>query len=356
MSRILLLIDHRQNRHLLAEWLTQHYQVIIPEADDALQDAFDLAIVDGPPLDRLWSQVRRRKQAEEPLFLPVLLLTSRQGVDLVTRHLWRAIDEVVLRPIEKVELQARVEILLRARRLSMVLQQRQSDLETFSYAMTHELRAPFRVIAGFAAELQTAGTLGDQEQHCLHRILEASSQAQELIAALHTFGRLGHEAVKLQPVSLGHVIESCLRHVQPARRMRKAQVTLQGDETLVRADPRLLKLALTNLLANALTFVAPGVSPHITIKSGVTRGVCRIEVTDNGIGITPENQSRLFSPFVRLHGVEEYPGIGLGLATVRKGVELMGGQVGVTSLPAAGSTFWIELSPVEGDDESLVDR
>ena len=356
MSRILLLIDHRQNRHLLAEWLTHHYQVMVSESDDALQDAFDLAIVDGPPLDRLWSQVQQRKQAEEPLFLPVLLLTSRQRVDLVTRHLWRAIDEVVLRPIEKVELQARVEILLRARRLSVALQQRQTDLETFSYAMTHELRAPFRVIAGFAEELQAATTLGDQEQHCLHRILEATSQAQGLIAALHTFGRLGHEAVKLQPVSLHHVIESCLRHVQPGRRMRKDRVTLQGEQVVVQADPRLLKLALINLLANGLTFVAPGVPPHLTIKAGVTGGVCRIEVTDNGIGITPEDQTRLFSPFVRLHGVEEYPGIGLGLATVRKAVELMGGHVGVTSLPGAGSTFWIELSHVEGEHENFVDR
>jgi signal transduction histidine kinase len=364
MSRILLLIDHRQNRHLLAEWLTQHYQVMVPESDDTLQDSFDLAIVDGPPLNRLWAQVQQRKQAEEPLFLPVLLLTSRQGVELATRHLWRAIDEVVLRPIEKVELQARVEILLRARRLSMALQQRQSDLETFSYAMTHELRAPFRVIAGFVEELQAATTLGDQEQHCLRRIFGAASQAQGLIAALHTFGRLGHEAVKLQTVSLHHVIESCLRHViesclrhvQSTRRMRQDQVILQGDQVMVHADPRLLKLALTNLVANALTFVAPGVPPLVTIKAGVTGSVCRIEVTDNGLGITPEDQSRLFSPFVRLHGVEEYPGIGLGLATVRKAVELMGGQVGVTSVPGAGSTFWIELSQVEGEDESLIDR
>lgn len=97
MSRILLLIDHRQNRHLLAEWLERNYQVVLSEADGALQKPFDLAILDGPALDRLWDQVQARKQLEEPLFLPVLLLTSRQGVDLATRHLWRTIDEVVLR-------------------------------------------------------------------------------------------------------------------------------------------------------------------------------------------------------------------------------------------------------------------
>jgi signal transduction histidine kinase len=356
MSRILLLIDHRQNRHLLAEWLTQHYQVVIPEADEALQELFDLAIVDGPPLDRLWSRVQKRKQAEEPLFLPVLLLTSRQGVDLVTRHLWRAIDEVVLRPIEKVELLARVEILLRARRLSVALRQRQTDLEAFSQAMTHELRAPLRVIAGFAEELQAAPTQDDQEQHCLRRILEATSQAQGLITALLAFGRLGYDEVRRQPVSLHHVIDSCLHHLQTEVQAWKDQITVQGDHVLLHADPRLLKLALTNLLANALTFVAPGVPPRVTLKAGVTGGVCRIEVMDNGIGIAPEDQDRLFNPFVRLHGVEEYPGIGLGLATVQKAVELMGGHVGVTSVPGAGSTFWIELSSVEGEYESIADR
>ena len=154
MSRILLLLDHRQNRRLLAEWLEQNHQVVMPETDRALQEAFDLAILDGLALDRLWEQVRARKQTEEPLFLPVLLLTSRQGVDLVTRHLWRTIDEVVLRPIEKVELQARAEVLLRARGLSVALQQRHADMEAFLRAMTHELRAPLRVITGFAEELQ----------------------------------------------------------------------------------------------------------------------------------------------------------------------------------------------------------
>jgi signal transduction histidine kinase len=87
--------------------------------------------------------------------------------------------------------------------------------------------------------------------------------------------------------------------------------------------------------------------------------VCRMEVADNGIGITLENQARLFSGLVRLHGVEEYPGVGSGLATVRKAVELMGGRVRVSSVPGVGSTFWIELSPAEGvakDDESFADR
>ncbi len=358
MSRILLLLDHRQNRRLLAEWLEQNHQVVIPESDRALQEAFDLAILDGPALDRLWGQVRARKQVEEPLFLPVLLLTSRHGVDLVTRHLWRTIDEVVLRPIEKVELQARVEILLRARRLSVALQRRHADMEAFLHAMTHELRAPLRVIKGFAEELQVTAPPSHEAQHCLSRITAAVSQAQDIITSLFNFGRLGHNAVRPRRISLHSVIASCLRQLQAETKAQDAQVDVHGDHVALQADSTLLKLVLTNLLENALRFVAPGVSPHVTMTSAVAQGVCRIEVTDNGIGIRPEDQVRLFTPFVRLHGVEEYPGIGLGLATVRKAIELMGGHVGVTSVPGAGSTFWIELSTMEEDEheENIADR
>jgi signal transduction histidine kinase len=358
MNRILMLVDHQQNRHLLAEWLERNYQVILSGSDAALQESFDLAILDGPPLDRLWGQVQARKHVEEPLFLPVLLLTSRQRVDLVTRHLWRTIDEVVLRPVEKVELHARVEILLRARRLSVALQQRHGDLEAFMHAITHELRAPLRVIKGFVEELENVSPPDDEAQHCLGRIRTEITQAQDLLVSLLSFARLGYDAVKWRQTVLHGVIASCLRHLQAEIQSQKAQVSVQGDHVVLQADPTLLKLVITNLLKNALSFVAPGVQPQVTVRSAVAQGVCRIEVTDNGIGISPEDQARLFTPFVRLHGVEEYPGIGLGLATVRKAIELMGGHVGVTSVPGGGSTFWLELSGMEGDehDTSTVNR
>jgi signal transduction histidine kinase len=102
-------------------------------------------------------------------------------------------------------------------------------------------------------------------------------------------------------------------------------------------------MALTNLLSNALKFVARGVRPEVTIYAAVVQEVSRIQIQDNGIGIDLRNQAHLFTPFEQLHGPEEYPGIGLGLATVRKAVEMMGGRVGVVSVPGQGSNFWIEL-------------
>ena len=106
----------------------------------------------------------------------------------------------------------------------------------------------------------------------------------------------------------------------------------------------LQEIALTNLLSNAIKFVADGVQPEITVSASVKQDLCRIEILDNGVGISQENQQRIFMPFVRIYSEREFPGIGLGLPSVRKAVELMGGRVGVESKPGRGSRFWIELA------------
>lgn len=129
MTRILLLLQHRENRNLLANWLSMRYQVIVPDSTQSLDHSFDLCILDGPSLHRLGAWVRARKEKEQPVFLPFLLVTSRQDLGVGTRYLWQSIDELIISPIEKTELQARIELLLRVRRLSLVLQQQNEELE-----------------------------------------------------------------------------------------------------------------------------------------------------------------------------------------------------------------------------------
>lgn len=119
MSRILLLLDHKENCRLLADVLAPHYDLIVPDPDSGLNEVFDLGVVDGRALDRLQQQVQARKQAELPAVLPFLLVTARHDVGMVTRHLWMSIDELILSPIEKVELLARVAGLMRTRQLSL---------------------------------------------------------------------------------------------------------------------------------------------------------------------------------------------------------------------------------------------
>jgi len=114
---------------------------------------------------------------------------------------------------------------------------------------------------------------------------------------------------------------------------------------VVMAEPTQLAQVFQNLISNAVKFTPPGTVPRITVSAEHTGGRCRFTVTDNGIGIDPEHRERIFGMFKRLHTREDYPGTGIGLALVKKIVELHGGQVGVTDPPdtAGGTRFWFTL-------------
>jgi sigma-B regulation protein RsbU (phosphoserine phosphatase) len=153
MNRILLLMAHKENRHLLTDWLATHYQVALPEPEQATEVPFDLCIIDGPVLDRLKQWVHAVKKAEQPVFLPFLLVTNRQGVGMATRHLWESIDEVIISPVEKAELHARVEILLRARQLSLqnaaLTRQLEAELARAGTVQAELLPREVPVLSGF---------------------------------------------------------------------------------------------------------------------------------------------------------------------------------------------------------------
>jgi signal transduction histidine kinase len=349
MNRILLLLDNKTNRALLSDWLRQHYEVMIPDNGTPLVVPFDLCLIDGPTLGQLWQEVHLRKAEDAPTFLPVVLITSQQEAELLTRHLWKTVDELIRVPIVKLELQARVEILLRTRQLSQELKLRNEELESFFHAMTHDVRAPLRAIKGFAQLLQEeeADLLRVQGRHDLERIQSAAAQMQEIVDGVIEFARVERAERQLQPVALDQLVQQCLQHLEQEVEQHQAMVVVDGELPLVQGNVVLLLLALTNLVSNALKFVAPGVRPMVTIRAATTRQVCRLEIEDNGIGIAPEDHSRLFRPFVQLHGVEVYEGVGLGLATVRKAVELMGGRIGIISRIGQGSVFWLELRAAE---------
>lgn len=136
MSQILIAVDHRENARLLAEYLEQYYTTIIPTSVKDLALPFDLGVFDGYALNRLWQQIQARKYAEQSLFLPILFVTPRQDIGMMTRQLWQSIDEIIFTPIEKAELFVRVEVLLRARQLSLELQGKNLNLQDEVQART----------------------------------------------------------------------------------------------------------------------------------------------------------------------------------------------------------------------------
>lgn len=144
MSRILLQLDHKENRRLLAEWLKADHQVVLL-AEEALDESFDLGILDGSALNRLWQRVQARKAREQSVFLPFLLVTPRRHIRVVRHRLWQCIDELITSPIEKAELKVRLETLLRARRFTLELKAVNAKLQESLHQLEEDEEAGWAI-------------------------------------------------------------------------------------------------------------------------------------------------------------------------------------------------------------------
>ncbi|MDQ7840923.1 MAG: ATP-binding protein [bacterium] len=224
-----------------------------------------------------------------------------------------------------------------------------ADLEAFGYSVAHDLRAPLRAIQGFGQALREdhAGRLDEKGQDYLRRIESAAEGLDRMIQDLLAYSRLGRLEMRLQPVDLGEVVGEVLAEMEEEIRGQEAEVRVEDPLPVIRGHRTVLTQVLVNLISNALKFVEAGTAPRVRLAAEPRDGRVRLWVEDNGIGIAPEHQERIFRVFERLHGSEAYSGTGIGLAIVRRGVERMGGRVGVESAGGQGSRFWIELPEVK---------
>ncbi len=224
------------------------------------------------------------------------------------------------------------------------------ELNAFAYSISHDLRAPLRAMEGYAEALKEdfGDHLGGNAQAYTERIIAAARRMNGLIDDLLAYSRLNQGEVGLQTTELSHLVGAVLDELGPQLREKNACVGVAEPLPLVRCNPTMLRQAITNLVANAAKFVAPGTEPHIRIHAEKRDGsLIRLWVEDNGIGVAGEHRDRIFRVFERLHGRETYPGSGIGLAIVRKSLERMGGSAGVESELGRGSRFWIELPRAE---------
>lgn len=250
------------------------------------------------------------------------------------------------------------------------LQQANEALEVFVYSASHDLRAPLRGIQGLAQVLlEDYGELFDSEgQLYAQRLVISAQEMSALLQDLLEYSRLSRAEINLQRVDLASILSTVLTQLQTELHSQHAQVRVEIPPIEVMTHRATLIQVVTNLVSNAIKFVPPDVQPQVKIwvehrgvgeeghqnlsenerKNGITSTAAvsakiRLWIEDNGIGIEPRHQEHIFQAFERLHGVETYPGTGMGLAIVRKGVERMGGRVGVESQLGEGSRFWIEL-------------
>ncbi len=221
-----------------------------------------------------------------------------------------------------------------------------AELDAFSATVAHDLRAPLRSMHGFAQALveDEGENLSDRGRDYTDRIRGAAHRMEALIADLLEYSRLSRSRLNLRDISLDSALQSALGQVSGAIEERGAEIDKRAPLGHARADRPALVQALANLLGNAVKFVPPDRTPKVTVFAEARDGRRRLWVEDNGIGIESRHRERVFLPFERLHGVESYPGTGVGLAVVQRILGRMDGECGFESEPGLGSRFWIELA------------
>jgi len=222
-------------------------------------------------------------------------------------------------------------------------------MEEFCYNIAHNLRAPVRAMQGFAHALleDYDQVLDEHGRDYTRRIHRAAANMDSLIRDLLSYGRLDHQDPTPRPLNVEKEVEKALTEFVPDIDHRKAEILVGNLDLQVLADESMLNEILLNFIGNALKFVHSVRRPRIQIWAEDRGAMVRITVRDNGIGISPDHQPRIFNAFERLHPQDDYPGTGIGLAIARKAAERMGGTVGVESEIGVGSCFWAELPRAE---------
>jgi signal transduction histidine kinase len=382
---ILVVDDEERNRVLMRAYLDASYEVV--EAADAAtaldilkRQRIDLVLLDVmmPAMDGFEACRLIKRRFPEP-YLPVVLLTALDEQQERNAGLEAGADDFLSKPVDRQELFFRVRTFVKLRkqdehirkqlqaltaqdrqirhqleeldRLARVrhqwaeeLERANKELEAFSYAVSHDLRAPLRTISGFSEALLTdqGDRLDDQGRAHLARVQSATARMSGLIEDLLDLSRISGWTLERQRVNIASIAQEVVAELR--RRDPDRRVTLDVDQELVaEADRRLLTIALENLLGNAWKFTARRAEAHIAVGRLLEAGELVCYVRDDGTGFDPARVDRLFQPFQRLHSQSEFEGTGIGLATVKRIISRHGGRIWAEAVHGEGATFYFTL-------------
>ena len=290
-------------------------------ADDYIAKSSDLEVL----LARVRAQLRRKQFEDENRNIREQLL--QKELEVVAANSARELAETRATFVEELE-------------------RKNSELEAFSYSVSHDLRAPLRSIDGFSQLLleDHAGKLDAKGQDYLRRVRESAPRMGELIDDLLLLSRVGRAELSRDQIDLSSIARAVfeeLKNKDPPR-----QITLcSEDQLLVEADSRLMRVAFDNLLGNAWKFTAKISEARIDVGLGQQEGGTVFFVRDNGAGFNMNYAENLFRPFQRLHSESDFPGTGIGLATVHRIIDRHGGRIWAEGAVGRGATFYFTIPP-----------
>lgn len=365
----LVILDARLHVHSANDAFYKTFKVTPRETENVLIYELDGCQWNIPQLRRLLEEIILRKSFFNNFEVThdfdrigrrTMLLDARRldGPSGEPERILLGIEDITERRKAEQAALAQAQLAARADQLEALVAERTarlkeviSELQYVSYAMVHDMRGPLRAMEGFAQCLESMFEESTPEERAnyLRRIGSAATRLDKLIQDALNYNKAVLQDTVLRPVDLSVLIRDLL-DTYPNLDPEKADIIVEGRLPVVIGNEALLTQCFSNLLGNAVKFVAPGERPRVRVwaesvsesaEAGSAPRFARISVEDHGIGIEKQAQARLFQMFQRL--TAGYEGTGMGLAIVRKLVDRMHGKIGADSEPGKGSRFWIEL-------------
>ena len=288
-------------------------------ADDFIQKSGEFEILKA----RLRTQIRRKQFEDEHR---------------------RIREELLHREMEALEARAAQKLAEAQVTLMAQLEHKNKELEAFSYSVSHDLRAPLRAIDGFSLALVEDNNeqLDESGQQHLAQVRSSAKRMGELIDDLLELSKISRADLRRESVNIGDLASDVLSTLQQNHPDRKISLNVQAD-LMIMADRRLMRVVLENLLGNAWKFTSKTPDAHITFTKELQAGIPVYFVRDNGAGFCMKYAEKLFNAFQRLHSEAEFPGIGVGLATVHRVIERHGGKIWAEGEEGHGATFFFTV-------------
>ena len=352
--RVLIIDDNADLREYIGSLLAPAYQV--SSASDGLQglaaakrELPDIIVSDVmmPGLGGI-DLVRELRADPRTASIPAILLSARAGQESAIEGLDAGSDDYLVKPFSAAELLARVrthtQLALKRREWIDQLESANRELDAFTYSVAHDLRAPLRALNGMTEMLfeDKLAQLDDEGRRYLRIIRDSGARMAQLVEDLLKLSRITRSELARQPVDLSNIVREVAQGLSSTEPARQVSFIVQ-EGVRAEADPRLLRVALENLLGNAWKFTSKRTAARIEFGVDVGQEGSIFFVRDNGAGFDMAYADKLFGVFQRLHPVSEFEGTGVGLATVRRIVSRHGGRIWADGAPNQGATFFFTL-------------
>ncbi len=355
---ILVVDDHPQNIELLEIYLAPFgYEIVTAQSGQEALDKLSVKPIDLILLDVMMTGMdgfevtRRIKNDPRYKQLPVILLTALRETEDRVMGIEAGCDDFISKPIDKMELLARVKSLLKLKtyndQLNLALKELErsnAELQQFAYVASHDLQEPLRMISSYLQliEQRYSDKLDADAHDFINFAVNGAIRLQSLIIGLLEYSRVGTHGKSFIQIDVKSVLERVLKDLE-VQINETGAVVEYGEMPVIVADESQISRLFQNLIQNAIKFRRKGVTPLIKISLREIGKYHEFCINDNGIGIEEQYFDRIFAIFKRLHSQDEYPGTGIGLSLCKRIVERHEGKIWIESQSGKGSSFFFTI-------------